>query len=429
MVHMTTSPQFHVPADYPSLTAAVAAATPVYGTVVLAPGLYRVTSTVRVGAGMRLMGSSAEDTIIESSAQTTVACADGALGVSDVCIQQVDSGVLEPVFGLELRGGTTVERCRIRAACRARNAAGVLARTATAMPTLNQCIVDGCGYAGMILAAGASASLSGCTLRGCGGGGVLVLQGCSLKALTSTIAGCAESAMTVGGKATADLRECTLSDNGGTGGVPTASFKAGSRGILRGCRVLDGRGVGIQLAEESDCEVEGCTVLRSAKAGVAAKAPRRLVVARSEVGEGGAAGVMLLHGGRGTTLSDNTIRGNAKSAIQLSGSADPLVEGNQILDGMGPGIFAFDGARGSFVRNLIRGGVVRGRPPHTPQTPRFCRQCYSPSSRLALGLIGRPMPPSLRHPCHAAMPPCHPHRAAPIVPPLSCRLDVLLPAS
>ena len=37
------------------------------------------------------------------------------------------------------------------------------------------------------------------------------------------------------------------------------------------------------------------------------------------------------------------------------GTAEPLLESNIIVDGLGPGIYAFDGARGRIVRNVIRG--------------------------------------------------------------------------
>ena len=85
---MPSSPTFRVPADHSTVSAALAAAAPVDGTVSLAPGIYREAATVKVAAGVTLVGSGAADTIIESDAHTTLACADGAVKVADLCIRQ-----------------------------------------------------------------------------------------------------------------------------------------------------------------------------------------------------------------------------------------------------------------------------------------------------------------------------------------------------
>ena len=91
---MPASPSLRVPADYPSIAAALAAAASVGGTVSLAPGIYREQATVRVPAGVTLEGSGAADTIIESDAHTTLSCADGAVRIADICIRQVSQATL-----------------------------------------------------------------------------------------------------------------------------------------------------------------------------------------------------------------------------------------------------------------------------------------------------------------------------------------------
>ena len=84
-----SSAQFRVPADYASIGAALAAAAPVGGTVVLAPGVYREGVTIKVPAGVSLVGSSARECIIESDACTTLACADGVVLLAELSVQQV----------------------------------------------------------------------------------------------------------------------------------------------------------------------------------------------------------------------------------------------------------------------------------------------------------------------------------------------------
>ena len=86
---MSSAPaQFRVPAEYESISAALAAAAPVGGTVILAPGVYREGATIKVPAGVSLVGSGAGECIIESDACTTLACADGVVLLAELCVQQ-----------------------------------------------------------------------------------------------------------------------------------------------------------------------------------------------------------------------------------------------------------------------------------------------------------------------------------------------------
>ena len=77
-------------------------------------------------------------------------------------------------------------------------------------------------------------------------------------------------------------------------------------------------------------------------------------ISNCEIAEGEAAGVMLLGtptpaqpGGAPPPqlLKACVIRSNAKAGVQVSAGACPSVEGNQILDGKGMGIYVFNGAR------------------------------------------------------------------------------------
>jgi hypothetical protein len=129
---------------------------------------------------------------------------------------------------------------------------------------------------------------------------------------------------------------------------------------MRGSKVLDARGCGVQLAEGAHAELEDNSLLRCAKAGVAARAAAQLLMVGNTVAEGRAAGVMVLQGGAGTVIRGNTIRANAKAAVQASDCAEPLIEDNQILDGLGAGLYLFGGARGRVLRNLIRGCAGAG---------------------------------------------------------------------
>ena len=150
----TGAPIFRVPGDQPTIAAALAAAAPVQGTVVVAAGTYKEAGTLKVAPGVSLEGSGCS-TIIESASATVVACADGAVRVAHLSILQSAADAVEPCFGVEVRGKTLIDECRVSARCRAKNACGVLARGAAAAPTLRGCIVHECGHAGVLLASGA----------------------------------------------------------------------------------------------------------------------------------------------------------------------------------------------------------------------------------------------------------------------------------
>ena len=162
----------------------------------------------------------------------------------------------DAVFGIELRGSTTLDRCTIRAACKAKNAAGVLVRSASASPRLQGCTIHGCGHAGMILASGARGSIGDCAVSGCGANGVLVLTGCALTAQGCTVVDCAESAFAIGGRAAASLSACELRANGGAAGAASVAVKPAGRAALRECKVLDGTGMGVSLADGAECDLE-----------------------------------------------------------------------------------------------------------------------------------------------------------------------------
>jgi pectin methylesterase-like acyl-CoA thioesterase len=82
------APMFHVPSEYDTITAALAAAAPVKGTVMVGAGTFREATTLKVMAGVSLVGSG-ESSVLESDDQTAVACADGAVRVANLIIRQV----------------------------------------------------------------------------------------------------------------------------------------------------------------------------------------------------------------------------------------------------------------------------------------------------------------------------------------------------
>lgn len=252
---------------------------------------------------------------------------------------QLSDGAAEPAFGIELRGRTSIDACAISARCRAKNSAGVLARGAAASPTLHACTIRGCGHAGVLLAAGARATLSRCDVADCAAAGCLALAGCLLTVSGGSVTGSAEHAVAVAAKGAASLTACSLKGNGGPSGVATVSIKAGGRVAMREVHVLEARGMGVQLADGAEAELASCVLTGCAKAGLAAKAVGSLRMEKCTVSEGQAVGVMILQPSAGAVLvKDNTFVGNAKAAIQLSAGANPLIESNKILDGLGAGM-------------------------------------------------------------------------------------------
>lgn len=359
---------FRVPAEYATVASALAAAAAVQGTVLVDGGTYRESGTLKVAAGVTLEGSGATSTVLECDA-TVLACADGAVKIANLAVLQSAEDMPEPCFGVELRGKTLLDSCRISARCRAKNACGVLARGAAAAPTVRGCTVHECGHAGVLLATGARLTLVQSEVRDCRGSGVFLLANCVLEAQGSTLSSCADGALVVAGRAAANLSGCELRANGGSQGIPSVSAKAGGRLVMRECEVHDGSGMGVQLADGAEANLTSTKLLRCAKAGLAAKGAGRILMTACEIAEGGAAGVMLL--GAPTpaqpggvpppqVLRDNTIRANAKAGIQVSEGACPTIEANRLVGGKGAGIYVFGGARPTVVDNLIQSSAGPG---------------------------------------------------------------------
>ena len=364
----TGAPQFRVPAEYTTIAAALLAAAPVQGTVLVDSGTYRESGTLKLAAGVTLEGSGAASTVIESDG-TVLACADGAVKIANIALRQTAAEAAEPCFGIELRGKTLVDSCRISALCRAKNACGVLARGAAAAPTLQGCTVHACGHAGLLLATGARVTLVQSDVRECAGSGILLLANCVVDAQGCTLSGCAEGALVVAGRAAATLSGCALSANGGANAVASVAAKAGGRLVMRESSVVDGSGVGVQLADGAEANLTNTKLLRSAKAGLAAKAAGRMQVTNCEVAEGGAAGVMLLGaptpaqpGGAPPPqiFKGNTIRANLKAGVQISDGASPIIDTNRLVDGKGAGVYVFGGGRPTIVDNVVQGSAGPG---------------------------------------------------------------------
>ena len=269
-----TSAVFRVPADYPTVSAALAAAAPVKGTVIVDGGTFRESGTLLVAPGVSLEGKGAE-TVLESDG-TVIACADGAMRIATLSIRQCAQSGSDTCFGIELRGKTLVESCHISARCSAKNACGVLARGSAAMPTLRGCTLHDCGGAGVILASGARVTLVESEVRDCAGCGVLVLAGGVLDAQGGGVTGCAEGALSIAGRAAASLTGCELSANGGASGVASISAKALGRLAMKECTVRGASGMGVQLADGAEGKLVSCKLLGCGKAGVAAKSAGRL---------------------------------------------------------------------------------------------------------------------------------------------------------
>jgi hypothetical protein len=352
-----SSAVFRVPSSYATIGAALAAATPAQGTVLVDAGTYREACTLKVAAGVTLEGSGLS-TIIESDA-TVVACADGAVRVANLTIRQCAEESAEPRFGIEVRGKTLLDNCHISALCRTKNACALLARGTAAAPTVRGCVVQDSGQAGVLLASGARASLIESDVRNCGSSGVLVLANCVLDVQGGHVSGCTDGALAVAGRAAATLSGCELSGNGGA----TVSAKAFGRLVMKQCTVRDASGIGVQLADGAEGNIANCKLLGCAKAAVAAKAAGRLQISSCEIADGAAAGIMLLGastpaqpGGAPPSqiVKGNIIRANAKAGVQISADACPTIDSNRIIDGKGAGVHVFGGARPVLVDNLVQ---------------------------------------------------------------------------
>ena len=350
---MTEPHVLHVPsAEHPTIGSALQAlaATEAGGTVRVAAGVYR-EGTLLVSRGASLVGAG-PDTVLEGDA--TVLVCDGAVLLSDMSVRQLSVDHPSAAYGIELRGGSTrVERCRVSAACRTKLAAGILARGATAAPHLLECCVHDCGGAGVLLASKAQADARQTEVRDCRGCGAVATPGTELRMQECTLRACAESALVVGGRAF--VEHGTIDGCGGASGVASVVIKGGGSLRMSHSRVERSCGMGVQLGEGADAVLTQNELIGCAKASVAARGAGRLLLEDCVIGEGAAAGVMLMGRGADTLVRGNTVRGCAKAGIQISDGACPSVERNTVCDGGGVGIYVFGGARGIIDGNAVRG--------------------------------------------------------------------------
>ena len=174
------------------------------------------------------------------------------------------------MHGLELRGGETrVERCRISAACRGKNAAAVLARGAAAKPQLLECCLHDVGGTGLLLVSKASVAAARLEVRDCAGCGVVVTPGTELRATDLVMRSCGESGLVLGGIGT--VTGGTVEGCGGVAGTTSVLIKGGGRLRMDRSRIDQSSGMGIQLGEGAEAELRGCALHGCAKAGVAAR--------------------------------------------------------------------------------------------------------------------------------------------------------------
>ena len=164
--------------------------------------------------------------------------------------------------------------------------------------------------------------------------------------------------MAVVGAAAANITGSSLLDNGVAAGLPTVSVKpaAGGHGSLamKESKVYRAHGVGVQISDGCEASIVKCSICKSTKAGVAAKAAGKLQLLQNEISDGASAGLMLLQPGAGATIKDNTLCANTKAAIQVSDGAVATIHSNHLLDGKGAGIYLFNGAIAHVLHNRVR---------------------------------------------------------------------------
>ncbi|MFG1804311.1 cytochrome P450 [Micromonospora carbonacea] len=232
--------------------------------------------------------------------------------------------------------------------------------------------IDG-GDGVAVLVGGGEPTLRGLTVRGGSatrpavqvGGGTLRATGCAITGRGSV------AVHVPGGQV--DLRDCQvgnpggdgfLFERGGGGTVSATTVRGANNGVLiadgtdpvlRGCVLVDLRGVGVLSTGGGrgtleDCEIRAVGGHAIVVSGTADPLFRRCAVR-------GAAGYGLLLSEQATgTFADGTIVDAAAAAVVVTGSAAPLIDGGEVAGGPG-GALLFQGEATGVLRRLtVRGG-------------------------------------------------------------------------
>ena len=129
--------------EYPSATEALAAAAAARGgTVRLAAGIYS-EGTLKVVAGVSLLGEGVDKTVVQSGSGSAIVCAAGAVRIANLEARQLAAVTATPAYAIEVRGtaaaaaaeappGVHIEQCRLIAASAAKLSAALLVHSGSA---------------------------------------------------------------------------------------------------------------------------------------------------------------------------------------------------------------------------------------------------------------------------------------------------------
>jgi hypothetical protein len=194
---------------YSCATEALAAAAAAGGgTVQLGEGVY-AEGSLKVTAGVSLIGAGADKTVVQSASGSAIVCTAGALQLALLAARQTSASPAAPAYAVEIRGAGIVagigggaagasnavqlDRCRLSAASTAKLSAALLVHVGQA--TAFHCELHAPSAHGVVLAASARLSCTLGQVTDCGGVGVLALPGTDFSADGLEIRGCAEGAI------------------------------------------------------------------------------------------------------------------------------------------------------------------------------------------------------------------------------------------
>lgn len=336
--------------EYPTLTAAIAAAQP-HDQIGVPAGVYVEQVRVRIPL-----------TIVAEPGATLEAPEDTALDLS------ADAHLI----GLTIRGRGARNRYAVR--------------ISAGQVRFEDVTVYGAGGSAIGITERGEAILTRSRVHGGAASGVLALQDAQLSLVDAEVTGARLSGIELAGRATASIRKSSLSSNAGAGllarddatvfigdselalnGNAGVVIKDRAEAQIMGAKVRNNRASGLFLRSTGETRVSRADVFGNDFAGVEIRDGARPVVQRCVVRDGRAGGI-LVHADARPVLEDNAVLGNAGVGIEIADRGDPVVRRNRIEGGRAGGIIVHQGGRGRVVSNRLVGqqGVgihVRGTAP------------------------------------------------------------------
>jgi hypothetical protein len=325
------------------------------GLILVRPGEYRESLTLRRPVDLVAEGASDEVTIVSDRTHTISIEGDGirVSGFTVVCEAEATPDDVDGMDAVRITGGAPViELCRLRAD----DGAGGLVRGTSANPTFRRCTFEEGGRVGLWFRDGARGTVEEAIVAHNLLGGVTVVEGAQATLVGLDVSRHSRAALAIE-SASASLEDCVIHDNGSTGVDigPEADVH------LRRCRIHDGLDDGVLISQGGKGTIEDCEISDNRGRGVVTRDGSEVLIRDSHLHGHGR--VLVDVGVRSTGVVESCdLRGeDLQEVAAVSWRASSLtLRDCEILAGHSTSVLVQENAEATLERCRLRGGRSHG---------------------------------------------------------------------